>query len=251
LSGELKLQTGPFSTSVLAGGSGYVFYASGFDASNGTSNITLGQAEFTNTGSGTVTIDVNDYGIDATEVSLPVAFTVDSNGRMTGDGLPPIIYLVDSTQGFLIGTGGSVGAGYIQQQALSSFSTSTISGQFFFGGGAATTKSSFDSGTITFSPGTGSGTFMVTDDNSSPNFTLGCAQDCGGGDLQPNGSFSAPYTFSTAPTAPGQGCLGDVAAGQSCLGNLLGYIISPSKMILMQTGISMNQNPAEIFIVQQ
>jgi hypothetical protein len=250
LSGELKLQTGPFSTSALASGSGYVFYASGFDSSNGTSNITLGQAEFTNTGSGTLTIDVNDYGIDATEVSLPVTFTVDSNGRMTAAGA--VIYLVDSTQGFLIGTGGSVGAGYIEKQTLSSFSTSTISGQFFFGGGAATTKSSFDSGTINFSPGTDSGTFMVTDDNSSPNFTLGCAQDCSGsGGLQPNGSFSAPYTFTTAPTAPGQGCLGDVVAGQSCLGNLLGYIISPSKMIFMQTGTPMNQNPAEIFIVQQ
>jgi hypothetical protein len=165
---------------------------------------------------------------------------------------PPIIYLVDSTQGFNVGTDSSVAFGYVQQQTLSSFDTSTISGQFFFGGGAATTKSSFDSGTITFSPGADSGTFMVTDDNSSPNFTLGCGQDCSGnGGLTPNNSISAPYTFSIAPTAPGQGCLGGMAAGQSCLGNLLGYIISPSKMIFMQTGIPMNQNPAEIFIVQQ
>jgi hypothetical protein len=43
LSGEIKLQTGAFSTSVLT--SGYVFYASGVDVSNGKSDISIGQAE--------------------------------------------------------------------------------------------------------------------------------------------------------------------------------------------------------------
>jgi hypothetical protein len=166
---------------------------------------------------------------------------------------PPIIYLVDSTQGFNVGTDSSVAFGYVQQQTLSSFDTSTISGQFFFGGGAPVTKSPFDSGILNFSPGAPSGTITVTDDNSGPNYTLGCGQDCSGnGGLNPNNSFSGlPYTFSSAPAAPGQGCLGDVVAGPGCLGNLIGYIISPSKMVFMQTGTSTNTNPAELFIVQQ
>jgi hypothetical protein len=162
--------------------------------------------------------------------------------------LPPIIYLVDSTQGFLIGSGGLVGSGYIQQQTLSSFSTSTISGQFFGGGGAATIGGPFESGILNFTPGAPSGTVTGTIDSSRPNFLLGCTQDCGGGGgLQPSNSFSAPYTISTAPAAPGQFCwFGD------CPGDgTLGYIISPSKAILMQTGTSTNTNPAEIFILQQ
>jgi len=256
LSGEIKLQTGPFSTGALASGSGYVFYASGVDNSSGKSEITLGQAEFTtNTGIATATVDTNDNGIDTTEASVQATFTVDSSGRAIATGLgpsPPVIYLVDSTQGFVVGTGNSVASGYIQQQALSSFSTSTISGQFFFGGGAAVTKSPFDSGILNFSPDTPSGTITITFDDSGPNSTLGCVQDCGGGGLQPNTSLSGfPYTFSAGPTAPGQGCLGDVVAGQGCLGNLIGYIISPSKMVFMQTGTSTNTNPAEIFIIQQ
>jgi hypothetical protein len=115
--------------------------------------------------------------------ALPVTFTVDPNGRITGANLPPVIYLVDSTRGFLIGTGGSVGSGYIQQQTLSSFSISTFSGQFFFGGGGATTGGPFESGTVNFTPCAPSGTVTATADSSLPNFLLGCMQDCedGGG----------------------------------------------------------------------
>ena len=256
VSGELKLQTGPFSTGVLTGG--YVFYTSGIDDGNGGSITILGQAQFTtNTGTATVIFDYNDDGISTPQQpSVQATFTVDSSGRMTATGLgphPPVFYLVDSTQGFVVGTNGAVASGYVEQQTLSSFTTSTISGQFFFGGGAATIGGPFESGIVNFSPGTPSGTLAVAVDSSRPNFLLGCDQDCGGGGgLQPNDSFSGfPYTFSTAPAAPGQGCLGDVAAGQACLGNLIGYIISPSKIILMQTGTPGNESPAEIIIAQQ
>ena len=250
-SGEVKLQTGPFSTSMLASGSGYVFYTSGFDDGNGGSITILGQAQFTtNTGTATVTVDFNDSGIGGTLGSIQATFTVDSSGRMTATGLgprPPVFYLVDSTQGFLVGANTTVDSGYFQQQTLSSFSISTISGQFFFGGGAATIGGPFESGILNFSPGTPSGTITGTVDSSRPNFLLFCVQDCGGGGLQPNNSFSAPYAFPTAPVAPGQFCLfGDCPGGGA-----LGYIISPTKMVLMQTGTSTNPNPAEIIIVQQ
>jgi hypothetical protein len=246
-SGDMKLQTGPFSTSGLTSGSGYVFYAFGFDHSNGGSVTTLGQSEFTtNTGNATLTTDENDDGISQTEAIGPAVFTVASSGRMTGTGAglgsnPPIIYLVDSTQGFIVGTDGIVSFGYIQEQTLSSFSTSTITGAFFFGGSAPTTGSSHDSGTVNFSPGIPTGTITGTDDASGPNYTLGCVQNCGGG-LEPNSSISRTYTFSTAPTAPGQGKVGN---------QTLAYIISASKVVSMQMGTSTNTNPAEVFIVQQ
>ena len=251
LGGELKLQTGPFSTSALASGSGYVIWASGINNSNGQRGSTLGQVQITsNTGIATLTLDTNDSDIDTPEVSGQSSVTVDSSGRMVTGAGPnqPVIYLVDSTQGFLVGTDSGVASGYIQQQTLSSFGISTISGQFFFGGGGATTRGQFESGTVNFTPGAPSGTITGTIDSSRPNFLLGCTQDCGGGGgLQPNNSFSAPYAFPAAPAAPGQLCwFGD------CPGDgTLGYIISPSKLILMQTGTATNSNPAEIIIVQQ
>ncbi len=140
---------------MLASGSGYVFYESAVDDGSGGNVTVLGQAQFTtNTGIATVTADSNDYGIDGAEFSGQAIFTVDSSGRMTATGFgshPPVIYLVDSTQGFLVGGDSTVPSGYLLQQTGSSFSTSTVSGQFFFGGGAPTTGSSFDSGIITFS----------------------------------------------------------------------------------------------------
>jgi len=249
--GEGKLQTGPFSTSMLAGGSGYVLYISGIDAGNGGSVTILGQAQITtNTGVATVTLDFNARDIGGTLGSSQGTFTVDSSGRMTvtGEGHPPVFYLVDSTQGFVVGTNLNVDFGYIQQQTLSSFSASTISGRFFFGGGAATIGGQFESGTVNFSPGTPSGTITGTGDESRPNFLLFCMQDCGGGGgLQPNNSFSAPYAFPAAPVAPGQFCLAGDCPGDG----LLGYIISPTKIVLMQTGTAANPNPPEIAILQK
>jgi hypothetical protein len=253
LSGEIKLQTGPFSTSMLASGAGYVFYTSGIDNGNGGSVTVLGQTQFTtNTGVATVTAGFSANGISTPEQpSLQATFTVDSSGRMTATGLgplPPVFYLVDSTQGFIVGSNMLADSGYFEQQTLSSFSPSTISGQFFFGGGVPTIAGPFESGVFNFSPGTPSGTLTGTVDSSLPNFLLFCMQDCGdGGGLQPNNSFSAPYTFPAAPGVPGQFCLFGDCPGDGALG----YFISPSKMVLMQTGTLTNPNPPEIAIVQQ
>ncbi len=258
LIGEAKLQTGTFSTSVLSSGSGYVFYASGIDGSNGGNQVTLGQLQFTsNTGNATLKADVNDYEVDMPEVSVPVTCSVDSSGRMTITGAPaaPVIYLVDSTQGFVLGTGGSVSVGYVQQQTLSKFNTSTVSGQFFFGGAAATTGSSFDIGTATFSPAEPAGTIAGTSDSSASNCAQNPNDNCQGGGLNANksiaGSSGVPYTFSVGPAAPGQGCFGGAVAPQDCSGGVIAYIVSPSQIVFMQTGTSDNPNPAEIYIARQ
>ena len=244
---------------MLSSGAGYVFYSSGVDSSNGGNDILLGQTEFTtNTGTATLTVDENDYGIDSPEASLQATFAVDSSGRTTLAGLgpkPPVIYLVDSTQGFVVGTDSSVQSGYVQQQTLNSFSTSTLSGQFFFGGGAPTTGTSFDTGTINFSSTGDSGAITGTTDGSQPNCGDNPNDNCGGNGLAPNRPVSqgaaVPYTFSAMPAAPGQGCLGGAVAPQACLGALMGYIISPSQIVFMQTGTSDNANAAELFIAQQ
>jgi hypothetical protein len=248
ISGENLLQTGTFSTSVLNGG-GYVFYAGGVDPSNGGSDTVLAQSQFTTSGNATVTIDENTNGISQAEASGAAVFSVASNGRVTATGsilgYSFVTYMVDSTQGFVVGLDPLASSGYIQKQTVSSFSTSTISGQFFFGGGAPTDGGEYDSGTANFSPGTPSGILTGTDDGSSPDYLIDCplnVQGCTGGGLQPNGAFSGTYNFTTAPTAPGQGNIGS---------QTIAYIISPSKIVMMQTGTSQSQNSAEIYIIQQ
>ncbi|MGH9583266.1 MAG: hypothetical protein ACRD4O_10050, partial [Bryobacteraceae bacterium] len=168
-------------------------------------------------------------------------FTVAADGRTTATGAilgnAPIFYLVDSTQGFVVGTDNSVPVGYAQKQTLSSFSTSTISGQYFFGFRTPTIGAGFEIGTSTFSPANPTGTSAGTFDASAPDSLLYCLQSCGDSGLQPNTASSGAYTFSTAPTAPGQGSVG---------GPSIAYIISPSKFVYMPTGTA--QNPIAALI---
>jgi len=151
--------------------------------------------------------------------------------------------MVDTTQGFIVGTDGSVSSGYIQQQT-GPFSNTSLPAQAFFGGGAPTTGGTYDVGAVSFN--TTALTLSGTSDSSQPNF--------GDGGLQPNSSISdngaaIPYTFaangSFTPTAPGQGNF----AG----GAILAYIISPTKLVFMQTGgtSQQNANSPELLIGQQ
>ncbi len=241
-SGENKLQTMATFPAYLPDGSDYAFYATGIDSSNGGSSAYLGQATFTgSSGNATVILDVNDNGTEAAETIGQAAFTIAPNGRMTGLGQglgnnPPIVYLVDQTQGFLVGTDPYASSGYVQQQTGGPFSTASTSGQAFFGGSAPAAGSSYDSGTITFE--SSSSTITGTDDGSSPAFLSMLATP-------------VPYTFSAnssfTPTAPGQGLFGNT---------VLAYIISasPLKVIFMQMGATAqnpNASPAELFIGQQ
>ena len=238
VSGEAKLQTGSFSSSGLTTGSGYVFNAAGIDSTNGGSTTALGQAQFTaNNGTAataTVTIDENDNGASPAEVQGTATFAVSSNGRLTASGAVLgysfIGYQVDSTQAFLVGLDPFASSGYIQMQTAGPFSTSTITGPFFFGGGVPTNGGSLDTGTVILTPGNPAGTVDGADDSSNPNFG-------GGGGLEPNNSISGSYSFANAPTAPGQGNLGNQS---------IGYIISPSKLVFMNLG-----STPEAFIAQQ
>jgi hypothetical protein len=239
-SGDVRLQTGTFSQTSLDN-KNYVFYGNAIDESNGGNVTNMGQASFTTNGNATLTLDQNDNGVSTPEQSLSQPFTIGSNGRATlsgGGGKNPVFYLIDSTQAFLVGTDSTIVSGYMQQQSANSFSTSSISASFFFGGAAPNTGSTYDSGAATFTPG--SVAIAGTDDSAGPNYsTQGCTGNCGG--LDPNQSIGGTYSFSTSSTVPGQGNVGK---------NSLAYIISPTKIIFIQTGTSTNTNPAELFILQ-
>ncbi len=266
LSGDYKKQTVASFTGTEMNNSGYAFYGFSIDGGNGGDNIIIGQAQITtgsgNVTNGTVTLDQNDNGVlnpnnldqPGPEQSSSALFTIGSNGRMTITGVgnnPPIFYLTGPSGGFLVGTDQSAVFGRLAKQTGTPFSTSTITGQFFFGGQASTNGSPYDSGTVNFTPGTPNGTITGTDDSSSPaNNNSSCPTNCGGS-LDPNSSIanngSTPtYSFSTGSTVQGQGTVGT---------DSIAYIISPTQVIFLQTGQSQadptNVSPAELFIIQQ
>jgi hypothetical protein len=220
-SGELKKQTGPFSTTALDG-NGYVFYTSGVNPLNGGGNVTaVGQATFTTNGNATVTIDENNNGTSKPEQTGSATFAVAPNGRMTVTGLgstPPVIYLIDSNSGFSVGTDNGVPFGFVEKQSGGPFSTASFTGPlpFFFGDDAPTTgPSSYNSGTVIFD---GLGGLTGIGDGSGPN---GLKKDI----ISP--SSRGTYSFSVNSSPQGKGTVGT---------NSIAYAISGSKIVFMSTG---------------
>jgi uncharacterized repeat protein (TIGR01451 family) len=229
ISGEFKKQTGPFSATTLDN-TGYVFYVMGIDPSNGGNDIVLGQTAFTTNGNATTTVDDNDNGVLQTEQTGPATFAIATNGRTTLSGLgaganPPILYLIDSTSGFLVGTDSQAQFGFVEQQTGGPFSNASISGAFFFGGDAPTTASQYQSGTVNLD---GAGNVTGSGDVAGPS---GLKVDA----ISP--SNGGTYSFSSSSTPVGKGTVGT---------NMIAYVISGSKIIFMSAGTD-----PEVFIVQK
>jgi len=225
-SGELKKQTGPFTPTMLDN-KDYVFHAEGL-GSNGGNDTVIGQATFTTNGNATVTNDENNDGVEGTEKVQAIVFTIASTARTTitgGGGHPPILYLIDSTSGFLVDTSSSASTGYVEQQTGGPFSDASISGLFFFGGDAPVPGVQYQSGTATFD---GAGSVNGTGNHSGPN---GLGSDI----ISP--TTGGTYSFSTTSTPLGKGTVGN---------NSIAYVISGSKLIFMSTG-----SDPEIFIVHK
>ena len=134
VSGEVKLQTGPFSTSML-NNSNYVFYGSGIDLSNNNANsAALGQIAITTNGMATETLDQNSGGTEQPEQGQSITFNVAANGRATvggGSGNAPIFYFINSSAGYLVGTDNTDVFGYLQQQSGAPYSNASLSGTYF------------------------------------------------------------------------------------------------------------------------
>jgi len=215
LSGELKKQTGaPFATTALDG-KDYVFYVEGVHPGDGGNDAVIGQTTFALNGNATITLDENKSGMMQPEQTLSVQFLVGSSGRTTISGFPtgsspPVLYLIDSTSGFIVGTSNGAESGFVEQQTPG-LSKSSFTGSFFLGEDAPTTGSNYESGTASLD---GAGNVNGTRDHSGPN---------GLGISPTNG---ATYAFSASSTPVGKGTVGSFIA----------YAVSASKIIVMNTG---------------
>jgi hypothetical protein len=240
LSGELKKQTGaPFSQTTLDG-KDYVFYVEGIHGGDGGNDTVLGQSTFTTSGHATITLDENKSGVEQATQTAPAAlFTIASNGRTTISGVPgggssPILYLIDSTSAFIVGTSSGAESGFVEQQTGGPFSNASLSGQFFFGGDAPTTGSRYQSGTVNLD---GAGNINGNGDSSGPNgLKKGTISPANGGTYCISSSCSPPIS-----TPVGRGIIG---AGQT--NPSIAYAVSGSKIIFMSTGTDV-----DLFIVQK
>jgi large repetitive protein len=236
LSGEVKKQTGPFTQTSLDGNS-YVFSFVGLNNSDGTNEATLGHFIFTTNGNATGVIDDNGN----PEQAVAGTFTIASNGRVIlssgGGSHPPIFYLVNSSLAFVVDTGGSVASGFLEKQTGGPFSTASISGPYFFGAEAPTTGSSYSSGTANFNAATG----VITGNEDSSR-----SDGLKANDPISNNGTAVTYCFATSTCTPAT-----TAAGQGNVGGSLAYIISPSKIIFVDTSNQGGTSQNRIFLVIQ
>jgi hypothetical protein len=218
-SGELRKQTGTFTATSLDN-AGYVFYTTGIDAANGGNVIRIGQATVGTNGSATLTVDVNDNGVAQAEQTGALQLTIAANGRTTFTGVvagnaPDVLYLVDSTSGFLVGTSSEVHFGYLEKQSGGPFSNSSLNGAYFFGSDAPNTGAKYTSGTVTLD---GAGNINGNGSYSSPS-------GLGANIISP--SSGGTYSFSSSTSPVGKGTVSTGAPA---------YVISGSKLVFVSEG---------------
>jgi len=230
--GSVLKQSGPFSASSLSGNS--VLAIAGLCGGCGplstvAPHLDVGIVNANGAGSFSFSVDENKGGGLAT-VTGSGTYTVDSAGRaaitLTGTtGVSAIIYLVGTNHGFAGFGGGSVQGGTLDPQTGSPFTNASLKATFFFGTTNQVEENVSDnSGVATFN---GAGAVTGTSDSASI-----------GGGLNPGQAFSDTYSVTNGTGTPGRGTI--TGSGT----NLIFYIVSPTKVVLMDAASTTNTNPA-------
>jgi hypothetical protein len=142
------------------------------------------------------------------------------------------MYIVSPNQGFFGSTGTDVNFGFAEPQTGGpSFTNASLSGALSFGTTEKVTQNVSDnSGVANFN---GTGTVAGTSDSVSP------------GSTPSTNTFSQPYSVTNGTGTPGRGTILNSTGGTV---NLIFYIISPSKVVLIEvnngSGGTANPNPA-------
>jgi len=139
--GEMQLQTPPdggFGPSSVNGN--FVFYWTGLNGSNAGGAAQIGLGSGTGNGSMNLTTYEDDAGTWKTPTpgTATCGYSVDAQGRMsfTSGGCQGVMYLSAANTAFLLGSGDGVEAGQVVPQVVPAggFSSSSLSGAYYFGG---------------------------------------------------------------------------------------------------------------------
>jgi hypothetical protein len=221
--GSALKQSGGFSLSSL--NANMVLYSTGICSTCGSGGgpgpqLTIGVVTIPSAGNFSFTADQNSGGVLTSGFTFVGTYTVDSAGRVlitrTGHTIPGLaVYLVGPNQGFFGSTGTDVNIGFAEPQTGGpSFTNASLSGGASFGTTWKVTQNVSDnSGIANFD---GANTVSGTSDQAK----LGSAPK--------SNAFSQPYSVTNGTGTPGRGTI-----TQSGAVNLIFYIISPSKVVLM------------------
>jgi hypothetical protein len=239
VAGEALQQSGaPFAANPLSGS--YVGYFSGLGGTgSGRTIIFLAGPLTSGSNSFNATLQLNDGGT-FTSFSSSGTYSVSNSGRMiftptTGLKRTLVLYLVSSSQAFLLIGNGGVDSGFFQSQSGGPFSDSSASGTYAFGPIDPQNLNGADvSGVATFTPATGgesetydgnqSGGFPALDHQQTHTYSI---------DSTGLGTFPSGCSISVTPTTCRQ----------------LFYIISPTKAAVININPS-SSNP-KLFLVDQ
>jgi hypothetical protein len=187
----------------------------------GVPDVVLGLLTTDGNGGGSASIDQNDGGTLTQQETSQGAYSVAANGRVTltgfGSNTPPVLYLVNQNQAFLVGQDNTVASGYIEPQSGLPFSTASVIGEYWGGSIMPATASVTDSVTGAFADGNG-------------NLT-GTTSTSGSG-----GTGSAPLTATYSVDATGRITLTENGIVTEIL-----YVVSPTRTVVLP---ATDPNPA-------
>ena len=168
-------------------------------------------------GNGSISLDQNDGGT-LTQLHNSGTYTVAANGRVTLSSSfgtnPPVLYLVDRNQGFVVGTDSLVTSGILDAQSGSSFTNSSILGTYL--GGTVAPALSSVTNAVSWAFSDGNGNINLSELTSGP-----------GGP----GSGQFPDTYQVDGTGRADLTLNGSPAG-------IIYVVSPQKFVLLPNGVS-------------
>jgi Putative Ig domain len=215
--GELLQQSGSFSSSTLSGN--YILYNSSLNGSSGT-NVSLIRLHASSPNL-TATIEQNNGGMFGSQTGSGT-YNVASTGRslwtLAGSSNNPVVYLVNSNEGFFLNSNGGVESGVLVSQTGSSFSASSASGSYAFG--------TIDPGASTVSDSSGVAIF-----DGVSNIT-GASDDNSGGSLDVGQTINQSYTIDSS-TGLGLSPSTCTVSATSTSCHVIFYVISPTKAVIM------------------
>jgi hypothetical protein len=221
--GSALKQSGGFSPSSL--NANMVLYAAGICSTCGSGGgpgpqLTIGVITIPSVNNFSFTADQNSGGVLTSGFTFVGTYTVDSSGRVlitkTGHSIPGLaVYLVGPNQGFFGSTGTDVNFGFAEPQTGGpNFTNASLNGAASFGTTEKVTQNVFDNSGVA---------------NFDGNVTVsGTSDQAGLGSAPKTNAFSQPYSVTNGTGTPGRGTI-----SQSGAVNLIFYIISPSKIVLM------------------
>jgi hypothetical protein len=229
--GELLQQsTSSFSANPLSGA--YVGYQSGLSTNvAGAGRVTLILINASGTSLSGTQIR-NDGGSFQDKSLSGLTYTVTPAGRMTalgGGSGSPIFYLVSSSEAFFLGGDNHTETGMFQSQTGGPFTGTTLSGSYAFGNIDPVDANKNDSAGIAVF--------------ASPNITV-TEDDNGSGSQSAGGTQSFTYTVDSTGllSIPSSGSSCTISASSTTCQTLL-YIISPTKVVILDTGSSSPTGP--------